>query len=197
MKTINPVDLTAKQVRFVDEYLIDLNATQAAIRAGYSARTARQTGVENLSKPVIREEIQARIKARSERTQIDADRVLMEISRVAFFDIRKLYSRETGAPIPVHLLDDDTAAALISMDIDEIFEGAGENRRLVGYAKRYRAAPKIEALALAMRHLGLLNDKLKVDARVGLADRLTEARRRRTAKQSERNYEEADGSLGA
>lgn len=71
--------LTAKQQIFVDEYLIDLNATQAAIRAGYSAKTARQIGEENLSKPVIASAIQAAMDKRAERTEITADYVLQSI----------------------------------------------------------------------------------------------------------------------
>ncbi|OOF84438.1 terminase [Rodentibacter ratti] len=68
--------LNEKQKRFVDEYLIDLNATQAAIRAGYSADTARQMGSENLSKPVIQEAIQEAQKNRSTRTQVTQDDVI-------------------------------------------------------------------------------------------------------------------------
>ena len=76
--------MTPKQQRFVDEYLIDLNATQAAIRAGYSARTAAETGHENLRKPQIAAALEAQMKVRSERLEIDADRVLQEIAKFAF-----------------------------------------------------------------------------------------------------------------
>ncbi len=74
--------LTAKQKRFIEEYLIDLNATQAAKRAGYSERTAKQIGTENLSKLAIREAIQARCNKRSERTEITADYVLTSLQEV-------------------------------------------------------------------------------------------------------------------
>jgi len=70
--------LTAKQQAFIEEYLIDLNATQAAIRAGYSEDTAHAIGHENLSKPYIASAIAEAFKARSERTQIDADYVLRQ-----------------------------------------------------------------------------------------------------------------------
>jgi phage terminase small subunit len=69
-------DLTAKQQRFVEEYLIDLNATQAAIRAGYSQDTARAIGCENLTKPDIQEAIELARAEQRKRTQIDADYVL-------------------------------------------------------------------------------------------------------------------------
>jgi len=71
--------LTDKQQRFVAEYLIDLNATQAAIRAGYSEKTAGSVGGENLKKPEIAKAIQAAMNHRTERTQVDADYVLRTI----------------------------------------------------------------------------------------------------------------------
>ena len=76
--------LTPKQQRFVDEYLIDCNATQAAIRAGYSPDTAKQQGTENLAKPAIVAAIAAAQAARKERTQVTADRVAKELSAIAF-----------------------------------------------------------------------------------------------------------------
>jgi len=76
--------LTSKQQQFVLEYLKDLNATQAAIRAGYSKKTARSIGAENLSKPYINEAIQKEMDKRSERVKMDADDVLKEIKELAF-----------------------------------------------------------------------------------------------------------------
>ena len=75
--------LTPRQARFIEEYGIDLNATQAAIRAGYSTTTARQMGTENLSKPVIANAIAAAQKARSERTEITQDEVVRGLYREA------------------------------------------------------------------------------------------------------------------
>lgn len=76
--------LTNKQSRFVEEYLIDLNATQAAIRAGYSEKTAQIIGFENLSKPIIQEDLQKRMDAQSKRTEITADQILQEIASIAY-----------------------------------------------------------------------------------------------------------------
>lgn len=92
--------LTAKQQRFVAEYLIDLNATQAAIRAGYSAKTAYSVGHENLKKPEIQAGIQAAMNARSERTEINADWVLKRLARDATADLADLYD-ESGSLKPV------------------------------------------------------------------------------------------------
>lgn len=74
--------LTPKQRRFVDEYLIDLNATQAAIRAGYSPRTANRIGAENLSKLDIQQEIETRQKEREQRTEITQDYVLQKLKEI-------------------------------------------------------------------------------------------------------------------
>lgn len=78
-ETLDSVKLTDKQQRFVDEYLIDLNATQAAIRAGYSEKTAAVIGNENLIKPYIADAIAKAQEKRSERTKVDADYVIKTI----------------------------------------------------------------------------------------------------------------------
>lgn len=88
--------LTEKQQRFVDEYLVDLNATQAAIRAGYSPNAAAEQGYEHLRKPHIQLAIAEARKAQQERTQITADRVVMELGLIAFADARELAEVKTG-----------------------------------------------------------------------------------------------------
>ena len=88
--------LTEKQQRFVDEYLVDLNATQAAIRAGYSANAAAEQGYEHLRKPHIQLAIAEARKAQQERTQITADRVISELGLIAFADARELAEVKTG-----------------------------------------------------------------------------------------------------
>jgi len=93
----NPqLGLTAKQQRFVEEYLVDLNATQAAIRAGYSADTAGAIGHENLKKPEIQLALQEARKEQQKRTGITADAVLLEIANVAMADARELVEVKTG-----------------------------------------------------------------------------------------------------
>ena len=74
--------LTSKQRRFVEEYLVDLNATQAAIRAGYSKKTAGRIGAENMQKPVIADAIRAALDNRSERTEVDQDYVIENLTEV-------------------------------------------------------------------------------------------------------------------
>lgn len=156
MSTLNP-----KQARFVAEYLIDLNATQAAIRAGYSQKTAYSQGERLLRHVEVQEAIQAGQKARADRTQITQDRVLQELARLAFFDIRKLYNDDGGLKAP-HELDDDTAAAVAQLESFEEYAGRGEDREAIGTTRKAKTFSKDAALALAMRHLGMLNDKLTI-----------------------------------
>lgn len=110
--------LTARQQRFVDEYLIDLNATQAAIRAGYSAKRASELGYQLLQKPTVQAEIKHQMAARTVRTKIDQDSVVRERAKIGFSDIRKMFDAD-GQPIPVHKLGDDIAAAISSVEIDD------------------------------------------------------------------------------
>ena len=86
--------LTAKQERFVAEYLVDLNATQAAIRAGYSPRSAAIQGWENLRKPEIAAALAVGKRAQLQKVGLTAERVLEECGRVAFSDMREFFDAE-------------------------------------------------------------------------------------------------------
>ena len=92
-----PATLNAKQARFVDEYLVDLNATQAAIRAGYSTSTAGAIGFALLQKAEIQAGIAAARLQQQERTQISADRVVKELALIALADARELVEYIVGA----------------------------------------------------------------------------------------------------
>lgn len=156
--------LPPKRQRFIEEYLIDLNATQAAIRAGYSAKTAASIGEEILRKPEIQEAIQAAMKARSERTEITADRVLKELGRIAFFDIRKLYNEDGSLKKPSEL--DDEAAAVVS-GVDVVEMRSGEDDALPVFTKKVKVNDKIAALTNAMKHLGMFVEKHELTGRDG------------------------------
>lgn len=107
-----PSNLSPKQLRFVEEYLIDLNATQAAIRAGYSAKTAYSQGFDLLRKPEVQQAIDAAQKSRSERTQIDADYVLRTIQETVerCRQAKPVLDRQ-GKPIMVETPDGELAPA--------------------------------------------------------------------------------------
>ena len=100
--------LTPKQARFCEEYLVDLNATQAAIRAGYSVESAGSIGSENLTKPEIRARIETAMAERSKRTGINADRVLRELGRIAFVNPKDVLDLQT-AEVKPDTSDDDLA----------------------------------------------------------------------------------------
>lgn len=152
--------LTPKQAAFVAEYLVDKNATQAAIRAGYSVKTADAIGKENLRKPPIRAAIEAVLAKQANALEITAERILKERARLAFLDPRKLFD-ESGEPIPIQDLDPDTAAAIVGMDVLEQYEGSGEDRRFVGYVKKYRLAGKDPSLAALEKRFGLVEKPVR------------------------------------
>ena len=150
--------LTPKQKRFVSEYLIDLNATQAAIRAGYSPKTANEQGARLLANVSIAKAIQEARDKRQQRTEITQDRVLQEYARLAFYDPRKLFQPD-GTPKPIEELDTDTAAVLAGLEVREEFEGTGQDRVFIGYTKKYKLANKLGALDSLAKHLGMLDGK--------------------------------------
>ncbi len=168
--------LTNKQRCFVAEYLVDLNATQAAIRAGYSAKTAQWIGPQLLRKSHVSEALALSMKEREQRTHITQDRVLQELARIAFFDLRKLY-REDGSMKAMAELDDDAAAVLAGVEVTEEFEGRGEERKAVGVTKKAKIPDKVGALGLAMRHLGMLKDRTELSGPNGGAIPITRIER--------------------
>jgi len=95
-KVLAEPKLTPKEARFVEEYIVDFNGTAAAVRAGYSARSARQIATENLSKPSIQAALKAAIEARSQRTGIAADRVLADLWAIVTADPRELVQVKLG-----------------------------------------------------------------------------------------------------
>ncbi|MDO4275889.1 MAG: terminase small subunit [Eubacteriales bacterium] len=143
--------MTKKQNRFVEEYLIDLNATQAAIRAGYSPDTAKEIGCENLTKPNIRACIDKAIAERSKRTGVNADRVVQELARIGFARITDVMDPET-AKIKKDASDDDLAC------IQSVKIKPNE----WGTEREVKLCDKRAALELLGRHLGMWNDKLDI-----------------------------------
>mgnify|MGYP001112617494 CR=1 FL=1 len=142
--------LTPKQKRFVAEYLVDLNATAAAKRAGYSEKTACEQAARLLANVKVQTAVQEAEQARQERTEITQDMVLREMSKLAFFDIRKMFDKN-GKPLDISALDADTAAALVGLDVQDVTDNDGN---YIGFVKKYKMADKIRALELLGKHLG-------------------------------------------
>lgn len=142
--------MTDKQQRFVEEYMVDLNATQAAIRAGYSQSTAHSIGAENLIKPEIQEAIQKRKQELSDQTGITAERVLKEYAKIAFSDIRELYTPDNNL-YDIRQLDDETAGAVMSVEVDVM----SVQGMPVGETKKVKLYNKLTALEALGKHIGL------------------------------------------
>lgn len=152
--------LTPKQQKFCEQYLIDLNATQAAIRAGYSKNSARRIATENLSKPYIKQVIEkAQLKA-SDKAEISQQRVLREESRLAFADLRQIFDKN-GTIIPITELPEDVARSIIGL---EVIEQPGEKT-----IYKYKFSDKGKALERISRHLGMYQDN-KVDITLNIED---------------------------
>ena len=147
--------MTKKQKRFVEEYLIDLNATQAAIRAGYKAKNgqrASEIGHELLQKTHVSEAISEAIAERSKRTGINADRVLLELARIAFVNADDVINAKDAT-----LKEDasrDDLAAIQSVKVKSF----GED----GVEREIKLADKLKALDMLGRHLAMWNDKLQL-----------------------------------
>ena len=144
--------MTKKQKRFVEEYLIDLNATQAAIRAGYSPDTAKSIGSENLTKPDIQARIAKAMAERSRRTGVNADRVVMELAKIAFVNAGDVIDAETATVKPDAARDD--TAAIQSVKVKTF----GED----GLEREIKMADKLKALELLGKHLGMFKDKVEL-----------------------------------
>jgi phage terminase small subunit len=154
--------LTEKQAAFVQEYLVDLNATQAAIRAGYSEKTAYSIGHENLSKPEIAEAIAAARKEWEQRTAITQDRVLAELAKIGFANMQD-YMRAGPAGDPYldfSQLTRDQAAALSEVTVEDFKDGRGEESRDVRRVK-FKLSDKRAALVDIGRHLGMFPNKIE------------------------------------
>lgn len=167
--------LNAKQERFISEYLVDLNATQAAIRAGYSPATAYSQGQRLLKHVDVMAGIQKAMDARSERTEITQDMVLRELAKIGFADMRKLlkwtgnrtamdidHAEETGeieirAANLVTLFDSDELG-------DEIVGAIAEISQTKEGALKVKLHDKQAALVNIGKHLGMFKDRVEIDA---------------------------------
>lgn len=145
---------TDKQKRFVEEYLIDLNATQAAIRAGYSKKSARTSGHENLHKAEIRHAIQAALDARSQRVKIDADYVLKRLVEIDKMDVADILD-DQGAFRPLSQWPATWRRFISALDVAEMYQGTGSKREKIGLTKKIKWPDKLKNLELLGRHMAI------------------------------------------
>ena len=143
--------MTKKQKRFVEEYLLDLNATQAAIRAGYSPDTAGSIGSENLKKPEIRARIDIAMAERSKRTGVNQDRVLMELAKLAFVNAKDVIDFSKGKVKEDAIPDDLACIQSVKIRPTEY----GEEREIKLFDKK-------GALVDLGKHLGMFKDNVNL-----------------------------------
>ena len=150
--------LTEKQQLFVDEYLIDLNATQAAIRAGYSVKTANEQGSQNLAKLSIQQAIAEKMAERSRRTGVNQDRVVLELAKMAFVKMTDVV--DSNGKIKENATDDDLAC------IESVKYKHSDTETGYSVEREVKIGSKLKALELLGKHLGMWNDKIDVNVAV-------------------------------
>lgn len=153
--------MTRKQDRFVKEYLIDLNATQAAIRAGYSPKTANEQGARLLANVSVQEAIAKAMAERSKRTGISQDRVIQELARIAFVNPQNVIDSEDAS-----VREDATEDDLACIQSVKVKTMSGEKGSSV--EREIKLNDKMKALELLGKHLGMFKDKVELDADMDL-----------------------------
>lgn len=148
-------NLTPKQQRFVEEYLIDLNATQAAIRAGYSEKTAYSVGHENLKKPEIQKAIEEAQAKREERTKIDADYVLKRLVEIDQMDVLDIMDENLNMK-PLKEWPKIWRQYINNIESIELSDGEG-------WLKKIKWPDKVKNLELIGKHVsvGAFKDKIE------------------------------------
>ena len=170
--------MTPKQKMFARQYLIDLNATQAAIRAGYSRKYASETGRKILKRQDIATMIRKDMEKRAKRLEITADMLLQEIAKLAFSDVRRIFD-DQGRLLPVSQLPPDVAASVSSVKVVTSSIPRTDPVEVV-HTSEIKFWDKKGALELLGKHLKLFTDKLEHSGSVtvGLAERIKAARER-------------------
>lgn len=161
---------------FVEAYINKGNATQAmlAIHPEMPPNTASQKGSALLKRPEVKGAIRRRREDISEALGISNERIVREYARLAFFDPARLFDID-GRPLPLTEIDQDTRRAIVGLDIEALFAGAGDNREQIGNVRKYKLADRKAALDSLARIRGMFNDKLAIDATDKLGDRLDAA----------------------
>ena len=172
--------LTAKQQRFVIEYLVDLNATQAAIRAGYAAKGATDQAYQLMQRPEIAAAIKEAMEARNQRTKVDADYVLNRLTEIDQMDLLDILDDDMSIK-PLSKWPKVWRQSLSGFDIAEIFEGAGKDRDLVGLMKKIKWPNKVKNLELLGKHVNVnaFREQVAVDVTLTLSQRMAKARERK------------------
>lgn len=172
----------ARYERFAREYVIDHNGKQAAIRAGYSEKTAEVQASRLLRNVQVRALVERFESESARRLEITKDRIEQELARIGFADPRRFFDQD-GRLLKPSDLGDDEAAALSSVEVFEEFEGQGKERHLVGFTKKVRFWDKRGALEVLGAKFGIGVKKVE-QGRPGDFDRLEKDERKKALRQS-------------
>lgn len=168
---IDPKDkLNERQIRFCQEYIIDLNGTQSAIRAGYSVDTAQQQSSDLLLKPLIQEYVQELLDDRASRTKATADKAISEIYHLVSFDPAEIFD-DNGNIQNIRSLPKEIRKSISSLEVFEEYSGKGtksDPKEYAGRIKKIKFWDKTKAIELLARHLKLLTDKTELIGDVGM-----------------------------
>jgi phage terminase small subunit len=159
--------LNGKRLVFAREYLVDQNATAAAIRAGYSENTAKQQGSRLLTKADVQRFVQEGLEQRVAKLELTTERLDKELAGVCFLDPARLVDPETGTVLPLSAMPEDVRRVVRSVKVQEIFEGKGAERKQVGRVLEVKLEPKTEALRLAYERRALIDVELRLAALEG------------------------------
>ena len=154
--------LSMLRQRFVEEYMVDFNVSNAALRAGVNAVTGRKW----MKVPEVHLAISARMREIRHRTDVTQDRIVAQMARVAFGDIRNLFDAN-GNLKPIHELSEDESAMIEALDV---VEGKTDKGNVLLQTKKIKLASKLAYLERLGRYRGLFNDKIEIDARVESKD---------------------------
>lgn len=167
----SPEALTDFEELFCIEYTKNLNATDAYIKAGFKGKrtSAAAEASKLLRKPNIVRKIRTLMEKRAKRVEVDSDKILRELKRMGYSDLRGLFKPD-GTILPPVEWSTDLARAVASIEVEEIFEGHGENRTWIGYTKKVKFWPKDRALELMGKHKRLFTDKVEHEHKHTLAD---------------------------
>lgn len=165
--------LTDKQARFVDEYLVDLNATQAAIRAGYSVKTANEQGARLLANVSVKNAIRERQEVLKMKTEVTQEWVVERYRRIVEGCDKRLFFNDDGSVKPPSQWSAEMGLAVAAFEVEEL----GDEGLAVAVSKlRFQDAKA--ALDSLARHLGMFKDKVEVSVDESLAERLARAKER-------------------
>jgi phage terminase small subunit len=170
--------ITDKHRLYAMHYALTGNAEQSAKDAGFTATTARkkayawvgisrQTSHYPLLYDLVDEIRETHLKPKIEsQFNITADKVLTELARLGFSDIRQLFN-DDGAMKPINELSDDVAVCISSIEVDELYEGRGEDRKCIGHTRKVKLWDKKGPLELLAHHLGIIKNKVELTGKDG------------------------------